>query len=339
MPRDSTLDVAGGVALGWRMQELYLAKLSKQAGLAAADHATSASLISWTNLSPNQKALVLLEEIQTRLRVLGLEGAGGAGFRAVAIAFDDASERDRRNFNQALQELHIQLITLTTARDPRLGKAYRLGFAMAETAFLPYRLGPGQFKEVLNPYRLNNIYGWLTDLKSALPDHSSEATQASLRNWEAWYSGIGEAGANEPAAQDRIRAALRTQAETWRAIVTGEKRAVDLLTTSDYLKAASDMAGHVAALTAAVVKTPTAEWVGGVLFVVVLVVAVIGVVTRGGAITAAVAALGAAGISAGTISAAVQKALGPVQRSLWQADLSRAIGVAATVLPTAPAAA
>src|ERR1700694_1666124 len=52
--RDSTLDVTEGVALGWRMQELYLARLSKQAGLPAADHTTSPSLISWTHLSPNQ---------------------------------------------------------------------------------------------------------------------------------------------------------------------------------------------------------------------------------------------------------------------------------------------
>ncbi len=334
---DPNLDVAGGLALGWRMEELYLAKLEKGTRIRQEDLSKALSLISWTDLSDNQKAIVLIQEIQARLRTLGLESDSAPDFKLVATAFETASVNDRGAFNDALQKLHIHLITLTTARDPRIGKAYRLGFAMAETVFLPYRLGPAQFKEVLKKYRLPNIYGWLIDLKSALPDHSSEAVQASLKSWEAWYSGIGASAVTDPTWGQPIHEALRKQAEAWRAILTGEKRAVDLLTTADYLRAAGDMASHVAALTAKVVKTPTAIWIGVVLAAVVVVVAIIGLFTGGAAITVTIAALGALGITAGGISAAVQKALHPVQDALWQADLSGAVGIAATELPQAPA--
>jgi len=331
------LDAAGGLALGWRMQELYLAKLSPQAGIAQADRSNAPSLISWTQLSPNQKALVLLNEVHTHLGSLGLEQRTAADFKAVATSFDSASEKDRGTFNNNLQTLHVHLITLTTASDPKIGKAYRLGFAMAETMFLPYRLGPAQLKEVMNQYRLANIFGWLIDLKSALPDHSSEAVQSSLLKWEEWYRVIGEAGATDPSLVQPINTALRQQAETWRAILTGEKKAIDLLAASDYLQAAGDMVTHVATLIATVVKTRTGMLIGGSLLVLVLLFALVGLVAGNAAITATIAALGAVGITAGGIGAAVEKALQPVQSALWQADLSGAIGVAATKLPVSPA--
>ena len=58
---------------------------------------------------------------------------------------------------KALQDLHVQLITLLTADDAKASKAYRLGFAMSETALRPIRYGEDQYPEVFQRYRLGVV--------------------------------------------------------------------------------------------------------------------------------------------------------------------------------------
>src|SRR4029453_13512495 len=73
-----------------------------------------------------------------------------------------------------------------TAADFRLGKAYGLGRALAQTALLPDAKHPETFQQTFARFRLDNLLGWLADLRSAFPPHAAEAVSGSLQAWAAW---------------------------------------------------------------------------------------------------------------------------------------------------------
>ena len=73
-----------------------------------------------------------------------------------------------------------------TAADFRLGKAYGLGRALAETTLVTDAKNPQTFERVFARYRLANLLSWLADLKSVFPPHAAEAVRGSLQAWAAW---------------------------------------------------------------------------------------------------------------------------------------------------------
>ena len=93
-----------------------------------------------------------------------------------------------------------------TAADFRLGKAYGLGRALAETALRPDAKDPQillqTVQRMFGPYRLANLLGWLADLKSAFPPHAAEAVRGSILAWAAW----SKAPALQPALDELRRA-------------------------------------------------------------------------------------------------------------------------------------
>ncbi|MGI9022044.1 MAG: hypothetical protein ACR2HV_02190 [Acidimicrobiales bacterium] len=72
------------------------------------------------------------------------------------------------------------------AADFRLGKAYGLGRALAETTMLPRADRPETFLDAFHPFRLRHLETWLSDLKSAFPAHASEGVRGSLHRWASW---------------------------------------------------------------------------------------------------------------------------------------------------------
>ena len=86
----------------------------------------------------------------------------------------------------AVAELHRQLLMALTAADFRLGKAYGLGRALAQTALLPDARHPETFRGTFARFRLDNLLGWLADLRSAFPPHAAKAVSGSLQAWAAW---------------------------------------------------------------------------------------------------------------------------------------------------------
>ena len=336
-PKEVRANVELALALGWHMQEAYLAQLPAQPGQPEPDRRNLRSLVSWSDLSLAERALVLTKQVVADIGRLGLLKQTEAKLVTVTEAFEKGSQPKRDDYNKALQDLHVQLITLLTADDAKAAKAYRLGFAMSETALRPIRYGQDQYPEVFQRYRLGVISGWLRDLKSCLPDHAGDATQASLEAWRAWCEdkalGKDVEWAEEQDRQ-RVERALRLQADNWRSVLTGEKLAVDLLTTADYVRAAGDMVGHIAELARSFLKTRAGVWLllllGGTIVLSVLVL-VLGI---GSAVVAAgLAIVGSLGITAASVGAVVQKALAPVQQALWQSDLTTAISRAITALP------
>ena len=90
----------------------------------------------------------------------------------------EADLRQPGQLRAAVAELHRQLLMALTAADFRLGKAYGLGRALAQTALLPDATHPETFGRTFARFRLDNLLGWLADLRSAFPPHAAEAVSA-----------------------------------------------------------------------------------------------------------------------------------------------------------------
>jgi hypothetical protein len=216
----------------------------------------------------------------------------------------EAEVRPPGQLQAAVAELHRQLLVALTAADFRLGKAYGLGRALAETVLLPDAKNPQTFQRLFARYRLANLLGWLADLKSLFPPHAAEAVGGSLQTWAAWSqaptlrpavderrqpsdaevndqaSGAAPSSAATPPAlptrraisrswfakrpsplrgrpvdwgsaadRESVTRALHRQGQLWRAVLSGEKECVDLLSADDYLRAADQLLGHIRRLT------------------------------------------------------------------------------------------
>jgi len=121
----------------------------------------------------------------------------------------------------------------------------------------------------------------------------------------------------------------------WRALLTGEKNALDQLSASDYLDAAGYLLGRVRQMLQRLLGQ---YWIA--LAVVGLVVAASVVVSLSLFSTAAarasgviVSVLGGFGITAKTVTSALQRAAGNAEQHLWQAELDLAVARAVTALP------
>jgi hypothetical protein len=93
----------------------------------------------------------------------------------------EADARAPGQFQAAMAGLHSELLVALTAADFRLGKAYGLGRALAETALLPDARNPQTFRRLFARHRLANLLEWLADLKSAFPPHPPRASVGHCR--------------------------------------------------------------------------------------------------------------------------------------------------------------
>ena len=101
----------------------------------------------------------------------------------------------------------------------------------------------------LGEYRTATLLGWLDDLASALPPHVGHSVASSLKRWSAWVAQLVDG----PAINDAVNA-LRRQGELWRALLSGEKHATDMLDTDNYLDAARSLATHMRTILRGVIR-------------------------------------------------------------------------------------
>ena len=234
-----------------------------------------------------------------------------------------------------------------TAADFRLGKAYGLGRALAETTLVTDAKNPQTFERVFARYRLANLLSWLADLKSVFPPHAAEAVRGSLQAWAAWREAPtlgpalddlrpasdaevnGQAPGPAPtspraapalarrrtisgswlskhprepqtrpvdwrstADRESVTRALHRQGQLWRAILSGEKDGVDLLTADDYVWAADQLLGHLRRLTLGLLRR---FWITTTAVALVLVAAIVTVLAVRTVSTTVAAVLTAAG--------------------------------------------
>jgi hypothetical protein len=238
--------------------------------------------------------------------------------------------RDRDATLDVIFTLHCRLLEALTVADFRLGKAYGLGRAVAETALLPVAAVSAadrqqRFQDMLGRGRLTTIHNWLTDLKTLLPNHTAYAVSRSLQDWRDWVGGNRDEYSWETA-----RSAMRMQGRIWRELLTGEKAARDILSLSDYLAAGRRAAGRVIArYWWLILLAPLL--IAGIIYAGLHLHSIPPLVRLAGEIAWLAGAIGISLKSAGTLFG---PGLTSAEGWLWQAELDGSVAVAATYLPS-----
>lgn len=387
-PADAARDgVISAFVLGWHVAELFHASVPRSV---QRRQASPAKLAGVGDLDPLSRARLLLAQVQADLqRAWRFDDSGQQPPDPSPIqSLLEAEVRPPGQLQAAVEALHRQLLVALTAADFRLGKAYGLGRALAETALLPDAKHPETLQRAFARFRLANLLGWLADLKSAFPPHAAEAVRGSLQAWAAWSEAptlrpaiddqpgaadaevdgqaLGTAPtsphpavlpwrrrvtsrwwlAKQPrerqarpvdwgSARDResVTRALHRQGQLWRAVLSGEKDGIDLLSTDDYLWAADQLLGHLRRLTLRFLRR---FWITTTSVAVILAVAVVTVVVARAVSTVVAAVLtaaGAIGLTWRGAASGLGRVLGQAQRPLWDSELDVAVANAVTWLP------
>jgi hypothetical protein len=340
-PIDPASTVPIAFAVGWQMAELFHGSIATEEPTKPTK--PPEDLPGLSRLHPLQINLLHLEQVGR-----GLADLLGSDVSAVAGAVDavrqslPAATGHEAETEVKIAALHELALTALTVADFRLGKAYGLGRALAETALLPCMAEPmdrvSVYRDKLRPGRLQNLYQWLADLKTALPDHASYVVSWSLRQWENWMVDPRIAGTTVDWNADGhgINSAMRRQGKQWRAILSGERDCRDWLTAFSYVDAAKGLSSELGRTVGAFVS----RYKGTVAVFVVGLVAIAGgiafaAVISGNAkwlwaeITAVVGAVGGwKGIS-GTLG----RGLKAVEEPLWQSELDAVIASKVMFLP------
>jgi hypothetical protein len=327
VPASGDPGVCAAVALGWQVAQLFHSPVHQGP---VSDPPREEQLPGRSEFPPASRSMWLSEQIQV-LAVALLTSPPPVVLDALAdvrrlLADPD---RDRDTTLDAIFTLHCRLLEALTVADFRLGKAYGLGRAIAETALLPVAAVSDEdrrqrFQDLLGRGRLTTIHNWLTDLKTLLPSHTAYAVSRSLQDWRDWVGGNQEEHNWETA-----RSAMRMQGRIWRELLTGEKAARDILSLSDYLAAGRRAAGRVIArYWWLILLAPLL--IAGIIYAGLQLHSIPPLVRLAGEIAWLAGAIGISLKSAGTL-------LGPGLTSaegwLWQAELDGSVAVAATYLP------
>jgi len=359
-PTQIEVAVRVALSLGWIMSDLYELGLPEQRpGRAGAAHKR---LPGVGRLSPSQRALLRLDQIDAAVAALasiiqahGLHVPATSALRT-AQGEDELKPKERSVACRAvIYALHVNLLRTLTAADFRLGKAYGLGRALADTCRAPQSCE--ELEERFRRERLDNLRDWLNDSASNLPDHSAKAVLAGLVRWEAWVANLidampetVEAGVQDAEQKQQARAqewaraekpiatTLRRQGQLWRAVLSGEKDARDMLSADSYVQAADAMAQRALALARPLLRRPVVYLPLGALAAAALLLLGWGVASEGASqLTAGIATAAAAlGITWKTVGATAQKLGEALEKPLWGAELDAAAGKALTYLPLVP---
>ena len=256
---------------------------------------------------------------------------------------------------QTVDGLFATISATLTAASTRMGEALGLGFDLANTCRLPradvnnetdkdsnqndkdsnHNEDARKAKEAERAFlglfgaRVVKVQAALADLASSLPQHAARAVALSLAQWMYW-AGRPQLNKNAVAWPDpAVEAALARQGEVWRAVLAGEKRGQDMLSSDDYFTAMGQLVKNQFR------KRPWC-WIGS--FALVLVfgagIALVSTQPSGPKIFGGVVALlGAAGISAASLKTLAGNLARDLESQVWGAELDFAIANALTVPP------
>jgi hypothetical protein len=325
----STADplVSAAFALGWHMSELYEKHRRATRG-------EPPDLPSLSSLTEEHRIFVLVDQVTAGVAKLK-EPIAHAGlppidFSEVERLGEEPTESD------VVLEAHERLLGELTAADFRLGKAYGLGRALADSCREPNDFDT--LKAELKPQRIANLLRWLDDLATAFPPHAAHSVGKSLMKWRDFLYPSNETRASRPRRlrkvavidpQEAIKL-LGRQGELWRGLLSGEKHGTDMLAIDDYLDAARAVASHAAAvLRGAVVRMP---------LLALLILALVGVgvwqLVEGSSshlVAGVISVLAAVGLTWKGIGGALGRLVGKLEQPLWGAVLDDAIADAITL--------
>jgi hypothetical protein len=322
-------------ALGWQMSELYRPERTTRQARASDEDLPGLGAIgrdNWRRLSLLQVGAGL-HRLQPALDTAGLDSPDAAQF---AIALDAAESPDGRR--RVVWDFHVAVLSRLTAADFRLGKAYGLGRALADTCLAPTDLRSAQAE--LHFHRVEQLRAWLDDLGSALPPHAGHSVSASLERWTRW-AGERQPGPEEDAgwAAAGMRARLRDQGRLWRALLSGEKSATGVLTPESYVLAGARLVSLVGRL----MRRFLLRFWPFLLLVVLLFAGGVALVLAdddaAGRLAGASGIVASLGLSWKGVGGSLGAALARAEQPLWSAALDEKITDAITTLPGADASA
>jgi hypothetical protein len=241
---DTTAAVTASFAFGWQMARLYTGPLSS-----AAEPRLDEDLPGLSELPAAQLVKLGLAQADVALgRLKAFLGDASLPTTDAVRAETAKPSPDRDAIRTAILNLHIAVLVELTAADYRLGKAYGLGRAMADTCASAHGDDTQRRQALvhhLEPHRAQVLLAWLDDLKTVFPAHASQGVADSLRRWERWAGTAGLATA-DPATVNATARELHRCGQAWRAVLSGEKLATDLLEVGDYVTAARGTLVHAA---------------------------------------------------------------------------------------------
>lgn len=308
-------NVSLAFALGWQLSELFRADLRDRSERRDDDLPD----LGW--LSDDERREISVDQVQGALFQLqpAIQKAGltlpADELNAVRTALTNWDS----DGSPAVKALHLRLLATLIAADFRLGKAYQLGRALADTCRKPS--GAAGVRHELEPFRVAKPLAWLDELSTALPPHAAHSVYTSLKQWSDW---TGDERPDD--------AMIRRQGELWRALLSGEKQGTEMLEIRNYLHAASKVAGRMSGVFWRVLLH--FWWL--VLVVIALIAGSVVLFVGGGGshIVAGGATLVAAfGLGWKGVGGALGKLAGKLEQPLWGAVLDAAIADAITLKP------
>jgi hypothetical protein len=321
-------------AMGWQMADLYRDP-SSQAQVKPDDR----GLPGAGSLPDGPRTELGIEQIQGGLHRLA-DRLSAAGAKAPSL--DDVRAVFATGGADAvadeLYRLHVQLITVLTAADFRLGKAYGVGRALSDTAHVT---SPDDLKANWNAYRLNLLKEWLSDLDSALPPHAARGVGLSVARWEKWLGdhanpALGTVETGWTSLGEATRRRLVRQGRIWRSLLSAEKQGTDMLSTEHYVNAVGRALIHSRAIAInLVIKFREVVALAAALFVLGLVLA-LGSDDSARILAGIGAVVSALGVSWKTVGGGLVAIVKNLREPVWGGELDEAIGLAITSLPQPP---
>ena len=320
--------VAAAFALGWQIAVLYRPAPVRVVAPAADD-----DLLSQGRLSEEQVIEIGLDRVQVAINHLH-DPVQQAGLKLPNIdAVRDAlrSAEDTHARAEQVRDLHIELVGALAAADFRLGKAYGVGRAIADTCRNPSDVK--RLKAELDPARTAMLANWIDDLTSAFPPHAAHSVRASLLIWRDWAGQATDADAS-PALWEL----LRRQGDLWRALLSGEKLGTDMLEVDDYLDAADRTFDQLRTMVRRFLrKFPLLTALIVLLFGGGVALVAYALLSQDNVTSTVIAGLGGILTSVGLtwrgIGGSFGKLISGAQRPLWGAALDRVIAEAITLRP------
>ena len=317
--------VAAAFALGWQIAVLYRPDRRRRSTPAQEDDLPGIGRLDELEFMELGLAQVqvAISKLHDPVAESGLMLPDIAAVRAELRTAGDAAAR-----HKLVREMHLVLTSSLGAVDFRLGKAYGLARALADSCRNPTTTAAlrAEFAET----RVATLVAWLDDLSSAFPAHAGHSVRESLRRWQQWASETGE-----HAGDAEVWPLLRRQGDLWRALLSGEKLGVDMLEVDNYLDAADRAFDQMRSLVGRFVRRfPIVAIIAALLFVAGVVLVVVGassasVIAGLGGIIASV------GLTWRGIGGSLGRLIRQLERPLWGAALDAAITDAITLIPGA----
>jgi hypothetical protein len=311
---------------GWLTAQLY-GPIIDRGSHAGADHLPSIS-----ELRVADRVDLAMRELEDALVDIAVEI--GCQEKLDAVKAEPRSGTWHDPFKNAIMVLHRTLLIELTARDPRLGHAYGLGCSLSDTAWLP--TDQNSLQRELNPYRVAEVDGWLSNASELLGDEAVKAVRGSLQMWAAWVSDpfIRRRKLNWVRDGMSTKHALRRQGAVWHDLLSGERDPSTVLSAETHIRAADIAVRRAGFLARQVVVhfwyavVPLLVAVGGLIYLSVTYAA--GTAKFWGAFVAAVGGSGA-------LVQGVRRSLSHLAHQtgapLWRVERDDALQVGATRLP------